>query len=59
MAFPPEIRKQLVSFDSPGGTITTSDLELADNYLHHEAIVQNYDVRERTLASHAYNTPTV
>ena len=57
--FPPEIQKQLVTFENPEEKINNSDLELAGSYLHHEAIVHNYDVRERTLASHADNTPTV
>ena len=59
MPFPPEIREHLVSFDNPGGGINNSDLELAGSYLHHEAIVQNYGVRERTLASYTDNTLTV
>ena len=57
--FPPEIRQQLVSFQNPTGEVNNSDLELAGSLLHHEAIVQNFDVRERTLASYADNTPTV
>ena len=59
MEFPPEIRNQLVTFENPDGEINNSDLELADSYLHHEAIVHNYGVRERTISSHADNTPTV
>ena len=59
MPFPPEIRKQLVSFDNPGGKINNSELELVGSLLHHDAVVQNFDVRERTLASHADNTPTI
>lgn len=56
---PPEIRKQLVSFDNPKETITNSDLELAGTYLHHDTIAQNCDLLEHTLASHVYTTSTV
>ena len=59
MTPPPEIQENLVSFENPGGDINNSDLELVGSYVHHHAIVDNYDVRERTLASHADNTPTV
>ena len=59
MPFPPEIRKELVSYDNPKGEINNSDLELAGSLLHHEAIVHHFDVRERTTASYADNTPTI
>jgi hypothetical protein len=57
--FPPDIVTDLVSFSNPRGKITNSDLELAGSVLHHEAGVQCFDVRERTLKSSTDNTPTL
>ena len=59
MLFPPEIRSTLVSSTNPNGDINNSDLELAGSFVHHAAVVENYDVRERTVASFADNTPTI
>ena len=33
--------------------VTTSDLDLVDIYLHHEAIVQSYNVQEYTIISYS------
>jgi hypothetical protein len=57
--FPPDIRAALASRNHPHGTITNSDLELAGSLLQHEAAVQCFDLRERTLLSHTDNTPTL
>jgi hypothetical protein len=46
------------SWSNPTGTITNSDLELAGTIIEHEAIVQNWDVRERTVRVCTENTPT-
>ena len=49
MPFPESVRSQLVSFDNPKGDINNSDLELAGSLVHHAAVADTYDVRERTL----------
>ena len=59
MGFPSSINRQLASFNNPKGKITNSDLELAGSLLHHEASVQNFDLRERTILSSTDNTPTL
>ena len=59
MPFPDSVRTQLVSFKNPKGEINNSDLKLAGSLVHHADVVDTYDVRERTLASYADNTPTV
>jgi hypothetical protein len=56
--FPADITSNLVSWSNPTGTITNSDLELAGTIIEHEAIVQNWDVRERTVRVCTDNTPT-
>jgi hypothetical protein len=55
--FPPDIVKDLVSFDNPSGQVTNSDLELAATLIQHDVAVNHYDVRERTIASGSDNTP--
>ena len=57
--FPAAIRKQLVSFKNPHGSITNSDLELAGSFVQHAATAQCFDVRERTTLHKSDNTPTV
>ena len=57
--FPPDIVAQLSSFENPSGAVTNSDLELAGGLLHHEAAVQCFDVRERTVLSKTDNTPAL
>jgi hypothetical protein len=57
--FAPDIVADMVSWENPSGSITNSDLELAGSLLHHEAAVQNFDVRERTLLSRTDNTATL
>jgi hypothetical protein len=55
--FPPDITSNLVSWSNPTGRITNSDLELAGTIIEHDAIVQNWDVRERTVRVCTDNTP--
>jgi hypothetical protein len=57
--FDPAIVKKLVSSSNPKGTVTNSDLELAAAFVQHDIAAQAYDIRERTIASGADNTPTV
>jgi hypothetical protein len=57
--FPPDITASLVSWANPAGTITNSDLELAGSLAHHDAAVQCFDLRERTILSKTDNTPTL
>jgi hypothetical protein len=59
LQWPPDIVANLVTDDNPAGTITNSDLELAGGLLHLEAIVQNFDVRERTILSKTDNLATL
>ena len=59
LQWPPDIVGNLVTDDNPAGTITNSDLELAGGLLHLEAIVQNFDVRERTILSKTDNLATL
>jgi hypothetical protein len=56
---PPDIVKSLVSFKNPHGTVTNSDLELAGSILRHDAAVQCFDIRERTIKLSTDNTPTL
>ena len=53
--WPASIKQQLVTEDNPNGTITNSDLELAGDLLHLQALVQYCDVRERTVLSKTDN----
>jgi hypothetical protein len=57
--FPASVRKQLVSFKNPKGTISNSDLELAGSIVHNVATAKCFDVRERTTLHKSDNTPTV
>jgi hypothetical protein len=57
--FPNSVRKQLVTFRNPTGTINNSDLELAGSVLQNAATVECFDVRERTVLHKADNTATV
>ena len=51
LQWPKDIIDKLVTDNNPGGTISNSDLELAGGLLHLEALVQAFDVRERTVLS--------
>ena len=57
--FPPDITGNVVSWDNPQGTVTNSDLELAGTIAHHDVLVHQTDVRERTIHTLCDNTPTV
>ena len=57
--FPADITADLVSRRNPHGSITNSDLELGGSLVHHEAAVQCFDLRERTILSRTDNTPTL
>jgi hypothetical protein len=48
--FPPNIQCRLITDDNPTGSITNSDLELAGQIAAQDALLQNFDCRERTLA---------
>ncbi|KAL3809642.1 hypothetical protein ACHAXA_003728, partial [Cyclostephanos tholiformis] len=56
--WPPHITARLVTDTNPSGCITNSDLELAGGLLHLDAIVQAFDVRERTVLSQGDNLST-
>jgi hypothetical protein len=57
--FPNEIVKNLVTHKNPTGRVTNSDLELAAGVVQNDIAAQNFDVRERTIASGSDNTPTI
>ncbi|KAL3808781.1 hypothetical protein ACHAXA_011404 [Cyclostephanos tholiformis] len=56
--WPPHITARLVTDTNPSGCITNSDLELAGGLLHLNALVQAFDVRERTVLSQGDNLST-
>ena len=56
--WPACITSRLVSTENPTGTITNSDLELAGGLFQFEALVQAFDVRERTALSKGDNLNT-
>jgi hypothetical protein len=57
--FDADITRDLVSYENPRGTITTSDLELASAIVQHDVVAHQLDIRERTIASGSHSTPTV
>ena len=57
--FPAAIIKELITSDNPNGSISISDLELAGELIEREAIVQNFDTRERTILTATDNSPTL
>ena len=59
LRWPQRIADLLVTDKNPRGTITNSDLELAGGLLHLEALVQNFDIRERTVLSKTDNLNTL
>ncbi|KAL3822497.1 hypothetical protein ACHAXA_002515 [Cyclostephanos tholiformis] len=56
--WPPHITSRLVTDTNPSGCITNSDLELAGGLLHLDALVQSFDIRERTVLSQGDNLST-
>lgn len=57
-AFPAWVSQQLVSWANLQGKVSNSDLELLATIAHHDAIVSQVDVRERTIHTLTDNTPT-
>jgi hypothetical protein len=57
--FPPDVVRDLVTFENPRGHTTNSDLELAATVVQHDVIAAHYDVRERTIHTATDNTPTL
>ena len=57
--FPAHIQSRLVTWENSSGTINNSDLELAGSLLQQEAVVQCYDVRERTTKDSTDNLATM
>ena len=57
--FPPDVVKDLVTYDNPRGHTTNSDLELAATVVQHDVICHHYDVRERTTHTGTDNTPAL
>ena len=53
------VQHDLVSFDSPDGSINNSDLELAGSIAHNGVLAQHTDVRERTIHNSYDNMATV
>jgi hypothetical protein len=49
LTFPAEVQAKLATAQTPSGTITNSDLELAATIIQHDVICQLYDMRERTI----------
>jgi hypothetical protein len=56
--WPDFISSWLVMADSPHGSITNSDLELADGLLHLDALSQFFDIQECTVLSKGENLST-
>ena len=56
--WPQYIVDRLITEKNPNGTLTNSDLELAGGLLHLDALVQAFDVRERTALSKGDNLNT-
>jgi hypothetical protein len=57
--FPQNIQQSLVTCKNLQGTINNSDLKLAGSLLQQEAVVQCYDVRERTTKDLTDNLATM
>jgi hypothetical protein len=57
--FDEQVQSQLVTFDSPGGTVSNSDLELAASVAQHDVLAQQVDVREATIHNLTDNTTTM
>jgi hypothetical protein len=54
--FTQSLQDMLVSYSSPSGTITNSDLELAGTIAHHADLAQQYDIRKCTIHTLCDNT---
>lgn len=57
--FPPEVTRELVSFENPKGAITNSDLELAGAIGQQDVLVQEVNCAGRTILPMGDNTPSV
>jgi hypothetical protein len=57
--FDEHVQSQLVTFDNTGGTVSTSDLELAASVAQHDVLAQQVDVREATIHNLTDNTATM
>jgi hypothetical protein len=57
--FPPAVRRMLVTYDNPHGTINNSELELLGSLWHHDVAAQCFDIRERTILSRTDNLATL
>lgn len=55
--FPESIRKELVSFDNPEGTINNSQLELAGGIAQNDVLNQRVNCTGRTVVPMGDNTP--
>jgi hypothetical protein len=57
--WPEDIRRNVVSFDNPTGTITNSDLEMAGMLLHYLVLEHLVQLKHVHVAAWCDNTPTV
>ena len=57
--FPPQVQRELVSTTNPLGTISNSDLELAEAIAYAGALAHHRDIWECTVATFSDNTPAV
>ena len=57
--FPEQIQRRLVSFDNPNGDLTNSDLEQTGVLAQADIATNEFDIRERTLATLSDNTPAI
>ena len=57
--WPEDIKKSLISFQNPNGTITNSDHKLASGLIHLDVAAHCYDIRERTVLSKIDNMATM
>jgi hypothetical protein len=57
--WPLDIQQNVVSFDSPNGTITNSDLEMAGMLLHYPVLEHMVSLKHVHVAAWCDNTPTV
>jgi hypothetical protein len=58
--WPADIRKNVISFDNPSGTLTNSDLEMAGMVLQHYLVLEHLVASKHVhVTAWCDNTPTV
>ena len=59
LEWPDDVRRNVVSFDNPTGTITNSDLEMAGMLIHYLVLEHLVTLKHVHVAAWCDNTPTV